>query len=231
MDRRQFAVLAAAAATLSSAGPAFAEKPPATWDGLVEVPSKKLKLVYLAPGADFRAYSSVMLDPTEVAFSKKWISDYNSEEEDPSRWLSQRQLQDSVKEGIKDADKIFAKVYADGGYPVATAPGPHILRVRTAVINIMVTAPDVMTAGMSMSAAGSAGQATFVIEARDSGTGAILGRAVDTRLAGDTTFMVRSAPSNWGDFRDLIQTWAKASVVGLNELKTLSPIKATAVGA
>ena len=47
------------------------------WDGLVEVKGKRLDAVFLLPGADFRAYKKVMMDPVEVAFVKNWARDYN----------------------------------------------------------------------------------------------------------------------------------------------------------
>lgn len=71
MTQRRLAGAAIASAILL-AGVAAAAKPPSTWDGLVLVGSKRLDLVYLQPGADFRGYSKVMLDPTEVAFHKNW---------------------------------------------------------------------------------------------------------------------------------------------------------------
>ena len=40
------------------------------WDGLVEVKPKRLDAVFLLPGADFRAYKKVMMDPVEVAFAE-----------------------------------------------------------------------------------------------------------------------------------------------------------------
>ena len=58
-------------------GTAIAEEAPASWDGLVEVKPKKMDLVYLLPGADFRPYTKVMVDPTEVAFRKDWLKDMN----------------------------------------------------------------------------------------------------------------------------------------------------------
>ena len=79
MNRRHFALLFLAGPILVAARAAFAEEPPTTWDGLVRVESKKLRLVYLRPGADFRAYSKVMLDPTEVAFRKNWLRNYNAQ--------------------------------------------------------------------------------------------------------------------------------------------------------
>jgi hypothetical protein len=43
---------------------------PTTWDHLVRVESKNFGSVFVLPGADFRPYTKVMLDPTEVAFDK-----------------------------------------------------------------------------------------------------------------------------------------------------------------
>ena len=37
------------------------------WDGLVEVKPKRLDAAYLLPGADFRPYTKLMLEPVEVA--------------------------------------------------------------------------------------------------------------------------------------------------------------------
>ena len=50
----------------------YRQSPAAKLDGLVRVKSKRLDVVYLQPGADFRSYTKVMLDPTEVAFAKNW---------------------------------------------------------------------------------------------------------------------------------------------------------------
>jgi len=56
-------------------------------------------------------------------------------------------------------------------------------------------------------------------------TGALLGRAVDQRILGDSGPATwRTSVSNRADFRDVVKTWASASVRGLAELKSLSPI-------
>ena len=52
--------------------------PPVEWDGLQRVQAKRFALVYIPPGADFRQYTKVMIEPTEVAFQKNWRRDYNS---------------------------------------------------------------------------------------------------------------------------------------------------------
>jgi hypothetical protein len=201
-----------------------AASPPATWDGLSLVKSKKLDRVYLLPGADFRPYTKIMLDPTEVAFRKNWVRDYNS----TTRGLSQRMSQDDADK-IMDAvrkgmGEIFAKAYTDAGYQVVESPGPDVLRVRTGVINLYISAPDIMTAGRSKTFSEDAGEATLVLEARDSQTGALLGRALDRQAAGDSRPYLRNSVTNRADFERMFRRWAKASVDGLATLKSMSPL-------
>ena len=106
MNRRQFAVLAAtSAAVIGNAAAVADEQPPTTWDGLVRVPSKKLKFLYLAPDADFRPYTKVMLDPTEVSFDKKWIRNYN-ENASFGMGLGPDYVRNNVNEGVSWVTRI-----------------------------------------------------------------------------------------------------------------------------
>lgn len=227
MDRRHFAALALGGLALSAAGrPALAAKPPAEWDGLVKIKAKKFQLVYLRPGADFRVYSKVMLDPTEIAFQKDWQRNYNNSSASMSNRLSDKDVQRMADEGRKGAGEILQKAYAAGGYPVVTDPGPDVLRVRTALVDITVTAPDTNSPMNVRTYSRDAGGATLVVEVRDSMTGALMGRAVDSRTVDDFTMQWRTRVSNRADFSRQIETWATNSVKGLNELKALSPIAA-----
>lgn len=228
MDRRLFTTLALSGLALSAATPALAAKPPAEWDGLVKVKAKKFELVYLRPGADFRGYAKVILDPTEIAFQKRWKQDYNSDQAALGGQLTDKDIQRMADEGRKGAAQILQKAYADGGYPVVTDPGADVLRVRTALVDITVSAPDVDSAMNVRTYSRDAGGATLVVEARDSMTGALLGRAVDSRTVDDFTMEWRNRVSNRADFEMQMKTWAKNSVNGLNELKSLSPIAAEA---
>jgi hypothetical protein len=217
-----------AAVLMAGGAPAvtLAADAPADWDGLVKVKSKKLDLVYLLPGADFRPYTKVILDPTEVAFKKNWVRDYNNSTMGMTRRLDDSQAQqimDKVREGMGE---IFAKAYRDAGYQVVQTPGPDVLRMRTGVVNLDIAAPDVMTAGRSTVFSQDAGEATLVLEGRDSQTGALLGRALDRRAAGDSRPYLRNSVTNVSDFERVFQIWAKASVEGLAKLKEMSPIGA-----
>ena len=224
--RRHRLFMAAVASAILLAGPAGGAKPPDTWDGLVKVKAKRMDLAYLQPGADFRQYTKVMLDPTEVAFAKNWQRDYNSSSgRGLSGQISDREVEDALRKGVSASNEIFAEAWTQGGYAVVTEPGPDVLRIKTGVVNIWVNAPDVQTAGRTHTLAPEAGQATFFVEARDSVSGALLGRAVDQRYAGDSGANWRTSVSNRGDFRELVQNWARDGVRGINELKALSPIR------
>ncbi len=224
--KRHRLFMAAVASAMLLAAPVGAAKPPDTWDGLVRVAAKRLDLAYLQPGADFRGYTKVMLDPTEVAFAKNWQRDYNSSSSrNLSARISDRDVQEAIVKGVAASNQIFAEAWTKGGYPVVSEPGPDVLRIKTGIVNITVNAPDMPSAGRSHSFAPEAGQATFFVEARDSLTGALLGRAVDQRYAGDVGGNWRTSVSNRGDFRDLVENWARDGVRGITELKALSPIR------
>ena len=202
-----------------------AAKPPTNWDGLVQVKAKRLDLVYLQPGADFRGYTKVILAPTELAFEKNWQRDQNRTSRALSSRISDSDIQNALKQGVAAADDIFADAWTKGGYTIVTEPGPDVLRVNTGIVNIRVSAPDQQTAGRAYNFAGEAGSATLFVEARDSMTGALLGRAIDQKIAGDNSTAWRTSSSNRADFRAMAERWASASVRGIDELKSLSPIQ------
>src|SRR4030095_1463511 len=199
-------------------------KAPSTWDGLVQVKSKKLALAYLLPSADFRAYSKVMFDAPEVAFSKNWQRDFNRSTMTLSGRVSEKDIREAVEGAKASLSKIFPDRFAQEGYQVASEPGPDVLRLSLAIIDLEVDAPDRVVPGMSRTYSVDAGEATFAIEARDSLTGQLLGRAVDRREAGEGPTYRRTYSSNVADFEAPFDNWARIVARGLNELKAVSPV-------
>lgn len=212
-------------ALVGAFGTALAADSPGSWDGLVEVKPKRMDAAFLLPGADFRSYTKVMIDPTEVAFQKDWMKNMN----DPRRELSRRISQEDADRILETArinfDEIFNEAFTKGGYTVVTERGPDVLRVSTAVVNLYVNAPDVMAPGRSRTYTTEAGEASLVIEVRDSMTGALMGRVLDRR---ETQGMpgIATSVSNQSEFRTLFKQWAGITVKGLGELKELSPVPA-----
>ena len=77
-------------------------------------------------------------------------------------------------------EAIFAAAFKKKGYEIATAPASDVLRLSPAIANLYINAPQPSGPGMSRSYTVEAGGATFVLEARDSATGAALGLAIAT---------------------------------------------------
>jgi hypothetical protein len=148
---------------------------------------------------------------------------------DPTRSVSNRITQEDADKIIaatqSNFDDIFREAFEKAGYPVVTAPGPDVVRVSTAVINLYVNAPDTMTPGRSRTFTTDAGEATLVMEVRDSSTRALLARVLDRReTRGTGQMQMTSSVTNVNDFRMLFKQWASISIKGIGELKALSPV-------
>jgi hypothetical protein len=205
---------------------ALANDPQASWDGLNLVKSWGRSVVYLQPEADFRTYTKVQILPAEVAFAKNWVRDYNSQVSMTSNRLSASDVNRITQMGRSDFQAVFVNAFVKAGYQVVTTPGPDVLQLRPSIIDVSITAPDTLSAGRIRSYSIDAGEATLVLEAFDSETGAILGRAVDRRTVGDSAYVQqRTSVSNRSDFRRVFALWAKRTVERLEELKSTPATK------
>jgi len=73
----------------------------------------------------------------------------------------------------------------------------------------------------------SAGEATLVLEARDSVTGALLARAVDRRETRRwATPVLSSSVTNRADFQSLFEQWASVTVKGMQDIIELGAVPA-----
>ena len=133
---------------LVASAPLLAQATEDNWEGLVRVNSDKIELVYLAPEADFRPYTKVMLDPSEMAMQKNWLRDQRRSTSGLGSEATQRDIVRALDAGKKQFDGYFAEAFTEAGFTIATAPGADVLRVRSAVVEIDVVAPDV-SAGRS----------------------------------------------------------------------------------
>lgn len=196
-------------------------KAPANWDGLAKVPAKNVDYLYLRPGADFRQYNSIILEPTQVAFKKNWQRDMNRSRSGLSR-VSDSQLRKAIDESQEKVRKTFEKRFRETGFQMVTAPSENALRVAVGIANVDVTAPEIRSS-ISKTFSEQAGYGTLVIEVRDSVSGELLGRAVDHGTAGDHFVMMRDSVNNWADFENLFDDWARISAKGFRKLVASSP--------
>lgn len=204
-----------------------ADRATETWDGLVEVKSKRLDAAFVAPGADFRPYSRLMVDPTQTAFHKDWMRNMN-DRRDISRNVTSEDASRILAAAQTNFAEVFEEAFTKAGWTVVTTPGPDVLRITAGVVDLYVNAPDTMSAGRSRSYTANAGEATMVLEVRDSQSNALLGRVLDRRETRDSIGLQQAnSVTNTSDFRLLFQSWAGLCVKGLATLKSLSPLPAT----
>lgn len=220
MRSRPLVIILASAFALSAPVDA---KPPAIWDGLVRVEGKRVDLLYLRPNASLATYTKVMLEPPLVAYDKNWRRDYDRGVTGHFARLTDRE----IRAKIDDAQEMLSAAYGDAlakaGYQLVSAPDADVIRLTIAVLDVRITAPDVDTAPPMKVVSKDIGAATLVVEARDSLSGQLLGRAVDQEVLSDSIPFPRTDASNRGDFKDLFEDWAKTSAQGLTALKSAPP--------
>ena len=193
--------------------PALAAKdapPEVTQDGLHLKKQTKYRLVYVRPDASFTQYRRVAILECGVEFSKTWLRDYNSSQRDPSR-----RIRDSDLERAKtDLSAAFKKIFTDeiagkGGYQISESAAPDVLVLRPALVNIQVSAPDLMTPGRSTTFVQSSGQMTLYLELWDSATNTILARVMDAGADPAMYGQRSSSVSNRAAAERLMQSWAQ----------------------
>jgi len=197
-----------------------------TWDGLAQVKAKNVDAAYLLPGADFRPYGKVIIDPPQVSFRKNWLRDQNRSVSSVSARITSsdmEEIQSAMSEGFEE---ILAADFAKAGWDVVIEPGPDVLRLTPVLLNVDIAAPDKMTAGRTRTYTVQAGEATLALEVRDAETNMLLGRAVDRRKTTDygNTLMITNRVTNRAEFERLMKRWSSILVDGLAGLKDASPL-------
>jgi hypothetical protein len=207
-----FIAITALCAGLALSPVAFAAKEPppeVTEDGLHLYKQTKERLAYVRPGATFTQYKKLAILDTHVEFSEDWVKNYNRDQRDPSRQIRDSDL-DRAKTALqKDFKRIFTEELQEGGrYQVVDSGGPDVLILRPALINIQVSAPDLMAAGRSATYVESAGAMTIYLELWDSASNTILARVIDGQVDPRRYGQRASSVSNRAAADSMMRRWA-----------------------
>jgi hypothetical protein len=217
MKTRLAMVLLAAALT---AGPTWAQasKSPVSgflgdYSKLTAVADRPGIMLYLDKSGDYRAYTKVMFDPVEVVLVPN--PDYKGVQPD------------ALKRITDSFGAAFKKVLAPD-YQVVSAPGPDVLRVRTAITGVQPAPTDMSAADFipikalfNTARAASGGsprvaEITAEIEVLDA-QGKRIAAATATRKGGAT--LAQGAQVTWKDLDPIAQYWAKNFRQRLDELR------------
>jgi len=182
--------------------------PEVSHDGLHLIKDTKLRAVYMKPGADLKSYDKVALLAAYVAFNKNWKREQNEEAMNLSDMISDQDMNRIRTDLATEFNKVFTDVLTKAGHQMVTTGGTGVLIVRPAIVNLEVTAPDTMSAGMQQSFSASAGQMTLYMELLDGKTGDIIARIIDPEAAGGPFAEVRNSVTNLAAADEVLRRWA-----------------------
>ena len=204
------------------ASPATAKEklPEVSSDGLHLVPHTKLRIVYMKPGVDLEKYDEVKILDCYVQFKKNYQRDYNLNEIGLQGRITSKDMED-IKTGLAaEFKKVFTEQLEKGGQEVVDTVGPNVLLLRPAIINLDVTAPDLMEAGIVNNYVASAGEMTLYMELYDSATSELIGRVVDPE-AGDEGGLAFNANrvTNMAEADRILRRWADLLSAHLGDVR------------
>jgi hypothetical protein len=183
--------------------------PPTSPEGLQLVPNTKLAAVYLKPGAKLGQYDKIALLDTYVAFAKNWQRNYNEQATFEDQ-ISDQDMQAIREKVSSEFSREVIKVLKADGRQIVSAGGDGVLILRPAIINLQVTAPDILTPGMQQTFTTNAGSMTLYLELLDGKTGDLIARVIDPEAADDAGIAeVANGVTNTADFDRVVQRWAQ----------------------
>ena len=197
------------------------QAPQVSHDGLELVPDTEFSEVYMKPNATLGGYTEYGLMDCHVAFKKNWLRNQNNNSLDLSSRVTQKDV-DRIKDRLGDkCTEHFAEALSQApAYNVVDSfeDGEGALVLKPSIINLDISAPDTMSAGMTRSYTTSAGEMTLSLEILDGTTGEILARVIDRRKEVDTGRMQwTSGVTNKADADRALRRWAEQLRKGLDQ--------------
>lgn len=198
---------------LCAAAPAFAAIDRQAWPteppaGLQPVDSNEFDILYVKPGFEPGDYGKLVIDEPEVALDDYW------------KWTNRRDIEERDLKRIEtNTSKILReqfgrKLSAGEGYSLAQAgeaKGEGVLRLKPAMIDLNLHAPDLSVPERRKTYIKSAGHATLYLDIYDGASGELLLRAIDhDRAREQTRFYEGNRATNYHDFSILVGRWASA---------------------
>ncbi|MGB5410604.1 MAG: DUF3313 family protein [Woeseiaceae bacterium] len=222
----QFPILLASALLFAgcTTTPQFQSGPDAelTHDGLTRVDKTIMDVVWARTDIDLTTYSKIRFKAVGVEY-RPVKGPYSGRAGTGS---TKRPMQDEFalnedqkKQVAEEIGSAFLEELArSDAYELVDESGPDVLTLYVGLLDVVSRVPP-DSVGRSIVLLDSVGEATLLMELRDSMSDAIYLRAVDRRAAADIFEMTRSTPvSNRAEVRRLGRYWAGLVRDGLEKL-------------
>lgn len=201
------------ASACTSAPPVIQSGPDAevSFDGLHVVDNAKADKAWARPDFDISGYTKILLMGAGVEYRP--VKDRGRSSAARSQggpyFIDDKSRQDF--ENLVGA-LFIEEMEKSERYEIVTEPGPDVMEVRAGLLDVISYVPPDPVGGRSYVALRSVGEATLVLELRDSESDAILARSVDRRAAENYggTLQASNSVSNSTEVKRLIRFWANS---------------------
>ena len=188
-------------------------------DGLQLVKNSKVRIAYVRPGATLSQYRRVKLIDCYVEFVEGWQRDFNMDQVGLSGRVSDKDAERIRRDLAAEFRKVFTDELTKKGYPVVDTPAPDVLLLRPALLNVDVTAPDILSASRTRTWVQSAGAMTLYMELYDATTETLLARVIYPQ-ADDPAWAQRAdRVTNKAAADRILRDWAVLLATHLDEVK------------
>lgn len=180
-----------------------------TFDGLYPIEGGSANAAWARPDADISQYSKIMLQGVGIEYRPggKTGRLYNARTGGDYFEVSDKQKA-RLKELLREA--FLDELGKSEHFTIVNEPGPDVLLIRGALFDVVSYVPP-GPIGRTEILLSRVGEATLVLEIRDSVSEAIIARAVDRRAAEDAARgFTRSNPvMNAAEVRQMVKIWAR----------------------
>jgi hypothetical protein len=193
-----FLLLLAVAAAGCVAEPPVAIDSSVNYEGLAEVKRAYFDVAQVRPETVFSGYDGIIVSAPELAFRT------------PDRSQEQFPLDENQKRRFESAlAEAFSLEFSNlQNLDLKDQPGPGVLELTVRIENITATVPSGQGTRLGFALA-AVGEATLVLELRDSQSQQILARGVDTRaVQGAALGQDGGVVTRWEDVEKLCSRWA-----------------------
>lgn len=204
------ALLVAIIAGCSTAPPTIDTSPGAevTFDGLHEVQNSRADKAWARPGVDLSQYSKIMIAGAGVEYRPGGESGRSFYSRSSGGHF---EVTEDQKERFRTVmtEAFLDELGKSERFAIVDERGPDVLLIKGALLDVVSYVPD-EPVGRTSIYLSQVGEATLVLEIRDSVTDAILARAVDRRAAENAMgFTESNRVTNRAEVRRVAKYWAR----------------------
>jgi hypothetical protein len=194
-----------------------------THDGLHRLDNTSMDAAWMKPDIDLGAYTGLMLAGAGIALKpvddngQRWWPGKSGQSEFPISEEGQKRLQQEMRTAfLEELSKLER-------YELVNEPGAGVLLLVGGLIDVVSKVPPVdECAGRCEVYLTEIGEATLVLELRDSVTQEVLVRAIDRRLAESPGWAIEAdSVTVWSEVRRLARSWARLMRERLEEFDSV----------